>query len=467
MTMTIDIDSIRKRQAMDKNKEIIGFYDRSRGEKTGRLQRDHAVKIFADKMMGGKIGDYFLPLKIKSDFVILGNNSGQKLIAKTMSNGEIRLKEKEWLASRVSYAIKSIHDAEPFVTLLKIIADFTFSQKQVDAIVQTILTDYEYVRFDDVASVKFKSEHGMTWRKLDFDPNLDAGAPTPTWDAFAGRILSESSRLALGAFIGSLFDPDITLQQYCWLVGEGRDGKGSLFRFLNKIFGNAATAFQTDPKDVDRYWSATFLGKRLGIASDVRNPDIIHQATFLQVTGGDAVSMRQMRKVATMEKLNCQLMLGSNVKPTITWEKAIRRRAIYIEFEERTAAEIPNFEKLLWSERAAIVGKCMMSWDPYRCEEKIPVDPAIFDALAEENTSDWQNIAGDYLSFAPGLKIRTDLLWDFLESHIKGISHNDSIKKKFSGFLRNKYGVARSREKERGRPAYFLTGVAIDQRSRL
>lgn len=462
MSKTIDLDSIRARQQMDKNKDLITYYNESR-TKTGRLNRDHAMKIFADKLMGGEIGDFFIPLTIKRDFLIIGSGSGLKSIAKKYGNGEIRLKEKEWLWSRISYAIKSIHDAKPFHDLLKLIADYHFSQKQIESIANTLVADYEYIRFDDIAPVRFKSEHGLTWRKLDFDPELDPGAMTPTWDAFASRIISEGSREALVSFVGSLFDPNVTLQQYCWLVGEGRDGKGSLFRFLGKLFGNAATAFQTDVKNVDRYWSATFLGKRLGIASDVRNPDIIHNADFLQVTGGDAVSMRQMRKVATMEKLHCQLMIGSNIKPNVTWEKAIRRRAIYIEFDEQPAAEIQDFEKRLWSERAAYIGKCMMAWDQYRHLERIPVDQKIFDDLAEENTSDWQNIAEDYLEFGPEFKIRTDHLWNYLESHIKGISQNDAIKKKFISFMRNKYSVERAkRVMVRGKSSFCLMGVQIN-----
>ena len=457
MGKVYDISEVTKIQDSGEMSALIAMITNSRSEKTGKLNRDYAQLVLALKCLRHPVGDHFIPTKITMDFTIACDSSGQKTIYQIDQNDELEVKQYEWLSTRVTYAMDTIHKTNDF----RLIHDFTLSDKQIDSVTKLILKRFEYLKQREIPEYLFSSEAGITFRKLDFDPEE---IPTPTFDGFMARVKTEKQRSALLAFIGAIFDRDKTPQQYAWLVGEGDDGKGSLFRLLQKMFSSrGSVSFSTEPASLDKHWAAQFVGKRFGFCAECEHPEIISNGMFKSITGGDPLPVRAMRKESTTVLIKTLLMLGSNKRPTIKWERALRRRALYIEFEEKKAAWIENYEDLLWQERAGIVAKCIAAWNVYRSTGRIPADEEALDDLAIDNSADYFHIAADKLRFGPALQIKTLDFWRYLDEYIPGISAGKNanvLQRDFVGFLRKNYNVERCRKRIDGYPAYVLSGVS-------
>ncbi|MEN0060237.1 MAG: hypothetical protein AAGB31_15470, partial [Bdellovibrio sp.] len=109
---------------------------------------------------------------------------------------------------------------------------------------------------------------------------------TPTWDQFISRCGSNGEPLM--AFIWSLLNKDDKSQQYLLLKGDGEDGKGSLIRWLNKIFNDQLVGLSVTDK-----WPALCVGRRVGVFNDINNTAIVLSSQFKQITGRDKVSIEQ------------------------------------------------------------------------------------------------------------------------------------------------------------------------------
>lgn len=206
------------------------------------------------------------------------------------------------------------------------------------------------------------------------------------------------NREAVLAFIGSMFDPHQTLQQYCWITGPGGDGKGSLFRVLKRLFDEAYVGITTEKNQLDKYWASSLLGKRLAVCGDTRNLDFINEPIFMQITGGDAVSVRAMRKSAYSAHLPCLFLLGANAYPNIGSGGAAARRAIIANFSRKAEDKVhfENFEARLWDERAGILYKCWAEWKKVRHLQRIPVDMAQLQERASATEEDFQVLFDTY-----------------------------------------------------------------------
>jgi len=437
----------------------IAAFNIRRVDKTGRLNRDDAVDIFASKLMGIPFADHFIPIPVPINFLIIHNPIGQTMIC-SVTDTIVKIMSSEYLMRTISDAVDFVLDHVERVKNYDAVQDFTFTAKQIDQISKTILLRSRPLLYKDIAMVKFLSEPGLCWHRLDFDA---ADAPTPTFDYFLSRIKSSISAAALQAFIGALFDNDAAPQNFCWLVGEGKDGKGTLFTFLRRLLGHAATEFPTNHHDIDKHWSATFLGKRLGLASEVVNHNIVHNSQFKSITGGDDTAIRQMYKDIVNEKLTAMLMLGSNVKPNIKRELSVWRRCILIEFDETPAKFIKDYAEKIWSERAGIIYRCLFQWQQQQqLHGEILVDAQALGALAEENEADFLNLAETLFDFqGKHERTRTTDVWRLLDYTLKGMGTSHVMQKSYCQFLKNTYGVTTLATKVKGERGTYFVGLRI------
>lgn len=210
----------------------------------------------------------------------------------------------------------------------------------------------------EVASVRFLSEVGLTWHRTDFDPQ---DIPTPLFANFRSHILE--NEFACLAWIGSLFDLKAARQNYLWLRGEGGDGKGVLMRLLKKIFGPSYVAMATDVKN-NQFSNSILIGKRLGGFSDCHNLNYVMSENFMQLSGGDPVRIEQKGKDGYTADINTMFMFSSNNMPNITSSKAHMRRAVIVELKERTedCGDPRTYETRFYEERAGIVWQAMKAW---------------------------------------------------------------------------------------------------------
>lgn len=115
---------------------------------------------------------------------------------------------------------------------------------------------------------------------------------TPTFDSFISCCGSNGE--ALKAFIWSIFEENDACQQYVLIKGEGKDGKGSLFRLLERLIGEKAF---TGLSPSDAYWIAKLVGKRVGVFGDVNSTTFTLSQHFKSLTGNDSVSIQDRKSV--------------------------------------------------------------------------------------------------------------------------------------------------------------------------
>lgn len=247
---------------------------------------------------------------------------------------------------------------------------------------------------NQIKPVLQKSTPGYTFQRLDFDI---AEQPTPLFDDFLGHV--ETNRNALLSYIGMLFDETAPRQFYLWLYGQGNDGKGTLARFIKKIFGDAYVACQEPARkkglSEDKFFTSRLVGKRIGIFGDVTNRDLVSDSLFLQLTGGDAVSVEYKGKDAVTMDLNVLFLFLSNHLPNISGSKAHMRRAVICSMKERPDDFTPtaDYESHLWEERAGILYKCVTAWASMKSKYgRFVFDTEVSEALAEDNELQWETL---------------------------------------------------------------------------
>lgn len=114
------------------------------------------------------------------------------------------------------------------------------------------------------------SEDELTFCRIKL--SLEEGQ-TPTWDSFVSRCGSNGE--ALMAFLWSLLNKEDKSQQYLLIKGDGEDGKGSLVRWLNKLFNDQLVGLSVSDK-----WPALCVGRRVGVFNDINNTAIIIELFF-------------------------------------------------------------------------------------------------------------------------------------------------------------------------------------------
>ena len=247
------------------------------------------------------------------------------------------------------------------------------------------------------AMVRARSEEGLCYHRLDFDP--DVNQSTPLFDEFLGRC---SDPDAVMCFIGSLFYPEADRQQYLWFWGAGQNGKGALQRFLARIMGPSYISTTPPGKTGDKFWTSMLLGKRLVVFADCADPDFPVTGLFKSLTGGDMVRIEKKREHAFSTYLNCKFLFSSNERPSLTGQKADIRRAIYVEVEPITGDPMPQkvYDAKLWAEAAGVVGKCREAYLSACGSDgaAIPIDDEKLQALIEANSDQWSTIWEMYFS---------------------------------------------------------------------
>lgn len=207
----------------------------------------------------------------------------------------------------------------------------------------------------EIAPVREKSAPGFTWRRLPWD-FIDDGSPTPTFDELLSRT---DNAEALEAWIGSLLVPS-ERSQYLFLHGEGRNGKGRLAAFLERVFGGAFRSEHITGRP-NNFWTSGLIGARLVCFPDFEAPDFPNTGFFKMLTGEDAVRMEQKGRQAFTAQLTCKFLFLSNEAPALNESIANRRRAIYCKMLPISGAPIParEYEARLWSEGPAWLARCV------------------------------------------------------------------------------------------------------------
>lgn len=250
--------------------------------------------------------------------------------------------------------------------------------------------DYWYLRAQrletEIAPVSQASDLGFTFHRLPWD--LIPG-DCPTWDEMFSRMQNAE---AVMAFIGALFDPKADRQQYCWIYGDGGNGKSAISRFLHQVFNGAFRA-EVVPSGGDKFWTSGLHNARIVVFGDCNNYNFPTTGLFKQITGSDLIKIEFKREAAFSAPLVCMMLFLSNKKPNIKGEQSDVRRAIYAEIAPINQPLIPTlmYDSMLFSEGAAFIYKCVTLYKKLAPKNgPIPVNESQLKQLVEDNEEEME-----------------------------------------------------------------------------
>lgn len=416
----IDISSIIKAQsAPNEIKTMVRFIEASRN-KSNRLKRTHVAAIYADAMLGGPIGHQYLPGLKFQPFVILADALGQKQICEVKDQDVLIRKDKQWLRSTVAWA--GAKACQSFDTA-SMVADFHLAAKDVDSVVSTILDTCSYIKDSAVEPFRWLSEPGYCWSRCAFDPTPYDENSTPAYlKLFDGTLAHDDMLITLESFLGAVFTKGVMPERFLWVYGPANAGKGSVLNVARHIMGSAFStpSFNTAQMS-SQHWTASLVGKRLAVGTDVNNTTIVHDDNFKAMTGGDSVNIRPLYKDAYTERLPVLFAITSNKRPKFKGEDYVQRRIAYVEFKERESnshAPDESIKKAVLDEAPYIVSRWL---DAYRKYPSIPNAEHALGALAEEVSADDLDVFDKEYNgrprfiFGPDKRMKPARLWEILD----------------------------------------------------
>jgi putative DNA primase/helicase len=175
---------------------------------------------------------------------------------------------------------------------------------------------------------------------VDYDPTADA----PRFMAFLREIHPGKPEITefLWRWLGYCLTGHVTEQALVLAVGEGRNGKGTLFEAFGRVLGLGLSA-QAPPGLLmshkgDRHPAdmMALRGKRYVYASEVEGGQTFSEERLKFLTGGDTITARGMRENFTTFRPTHKLVLYVNDLPKVKdVSHAFWRRMRVVPFDER------------------------------------------------------------------------------------------------------------------------------------
>jgi putative DNA primase/helicase len=166
------------------------------------------------------------------------------------------------------------------------------------------------------------------------------GAECPLWLAFLNKILNQNQDLIeyLRRVVGHALTGDTREQALWFLYGSGANGKSTFLSLLLALFGDYGLqtvsellmqrASETHPTE-----RADLLGKRFAATIETDQGKRLAESLLKQLTGGDAIRARRMRKDFFQFEPTHKIFLAANHKPKVRGtDLAIWRRIKLIPF---------------------------------------------------------------------------------------------------------------------------------------
>ena len=212
------------------------------------------------------------------------------------------------------------------------------------------------ISIDEIADARWIGESGLAFIRLPWERRAQDSLP-PTW---AALVKNMSNADAFCMYIGSMFVPQSYNQQYCWIRGDGGDGKGAIIRFLSKCL---PTLCVTNPRADDKFWTHLLVDKRVCALTDMTRANYVKDGEFMALTGGDSIVVQRKGQDGFQFTPRCKFIVASQTRPNVSNLPAYQRRIIFCEIgraqTELTEQDIMSFESRLWEEGAEFVNYCI------------------------------------------------------------------------------------------------------------
>ena len=245
---------------------------------------------------------------------------------------------------------------------------------------------------------------------VDYDPDADA----PLWRKFLVEILPDAAlRTFLQRVAGYCLTGDTSEQAFLVAYGEGSNGKSTLLETLRLVFGDYGATVDMNSflhSDRQRGSDATpdfarLPGKRFATAAEINPGDRLAEKTVKTITGGEAMTARQLHKPFFEFHPVFKLILSCNVKPVIRGQdKGIWRRVMLLPFEQSFDKDRidKHLVDKLRAEGPGILNWCLDGYRQWR-EGGLAVPDAVLVATESYRTD--SDPVGEFLATAIGPSI--------------------------------------------------------------
>ncbi len=233
---------------------------------------------------------------------------------------------------------------------------------------------------ENVYPVLFKSQPGLTWKRLDFDP--DIRCHPGLWEDFLERfenLEGVSNAEAFLAWIGSVLDPDSNREQYIWLQGEGSTGKSRIVHALMQCFGDAATSERCPNKHSDNKFLLSGLENKRFVNISEADSDFVQSNLFKSLTGDDFHKIENKWEKPYTKKIFCKFFITSNDVPVVPPKIEHIRRIILCELGElkTPAMRQVDVDKNLAYGLPWLFARALEEYDKVRHLASIPCDTSV------------------------------------------------------------------------------------------
>ena len=169
------------------------------------------------------------------------------------------------------------------------------------------------------------------------DVDYEPGATCPRFDQFLAEVLPDAEVRAylLRVFAMAMFGR-VREHVLPVLVGNGRNGKGTLIKIMNAVFGEMSRTVEAKALMVTRYEAHTeeiarLLGKRLAVAEEPRKGAEWNSARINEWTGGNRLTGAFKGRDSIEFEPSHTLILVTNHRPT---EKSGESDAFWARYKE-------------------------------------------------------------------------------------------------------------------------------------
>lgn len=231
-----------------------------------------------------------------------------------------------------------------------------------------------------------------------FDMGSVASGPTPTWDQFLARLDYPD---VFQAWVWSLFEPTNNVRQVMWLQGGGNDGKSSVQKALERMFGEQHVYAMKTGDEHEKWFANSVYGKCLVNYADCSNIYLLRTNSIKQLTGGDTTSIEGKGVNAFRGKIYAKLLVTSNQKPMINPEsEAETSRLIVITVKPLAESDKDaGFEERLVAEQSAFLHACQEKFATHvaKGNNKLELPVGLADKMLSECASEMYYVMQDFV----------------------------------------------------------------------
>jgi Family of unknown function (DUF5906) len=142
----------------------------------------------------------------------------------------------------------------------------------------------------------------------------------PCWTAFITQFATEKMRDIFMAWVYSIFYAKDMGREILWIEGEGNSGKSTIMRVIAKQlmkYNECLFKTLTDNKEADKFALAEIDKCRFIGTVDGGYKSFFARPEIMNLTGNDAVVIREMNKNPTTRIVHAKIMVVSNFPPEI------------------------------------------------------------------------------------------------------------------------------------------------------